>query len=468
MAAILLKSATTGLAAEFATATVKVDTTQRFQTIEGFGVNFNGVYYRQAQKRLLDLLIDDLGASIVRFDPFGQSDWEIQNDDGDPHHINWSVFDDRFSTAAFEASWAAMRAFNQRGIRVLLNVSGTVPAWMLDDKGKPLVPGTCRKEPNPVHRFTNRPSHLRSDMYAEFAETVVALASYARNKAKVRFEWFGPLNETNCYPIEGPRVDPDEAPRLMKEVLTALDREGLADVNVVFADQAGAGSDYFSPIFSEPDLMKRVARFTLHQYGQLAEGYADHFKRIGASAFRDVPIWISEYGDLNDKDRSAANEWTSFCIKGTQRILDLLGMGATAGLWWDAFDNYHDHDKQMTFYGLVANENHVYAPKKRFYAQRQLYRFVRPGAQRVASTSDNADLTVQTFVHKGRVTVVGVANNAMTVEVPLGRRLLSGQWNLTVTTPSRNGERADKQLRRDDEAFRITLDEPSVFTLSQR
>ncbi|MDZ4696671.1 MAG: hypothetical protein SGI86_16125, partial [Deltaproteobacteria bacterium] len=83
------------------TATVTVDPAKRAQTIEGFGVNFNGVYYRDAQKTLLELLVKNLGISIVRFDPYDQTDWEMENDNADPHLINWKVFDDRFSSPAF-------------------------------------------------------------------------------------------------------------------------------------------------------------------------------------------------------------------------------------------------------------------------------------------------------------------------------------------------------------------------------
>ena len=42
-------------------ARVSVDPRERYQTIDGFGVNFNGTYFREAQKPMIDMLIDDLG-----------------------------------------------------------------------------------------------------------------------------------------------------------------------------------------------------------------------------------------------------------------------------------------------------------------------------------------------------------------------------------------------------------------------
>lgn len=450
-------------------APLTIDPTQRFQTIEGFGVNFNGVYYRDAQRKLIDLLVDDLGITMVRFDPYGQTDWEMENDDDDPTHINWDVFDDRFSTAAFEASWAALREFNKRGMRVLLTVSGTVPPWMLDDQGGPLNHPTCNKEPNAIHPFTNRPSHLRHDMYPEFAETIVAMASYARKKAGVKFDWLG-INETNCFPIEGPRIDPEEGPDVVRAIVAALDREGMSDMNLVYADQAMVPADYFSPVREHPDLMKRIARFSLHQYGGSgAAEYQRHFDRLADTTRPSAPVWISEYGDLNDKDRSDKNEWDNFSVKTTRNLLSVLGVGATAAMWWDAFDNYHDHDRHMTYYGLVAQDRHRYTPKKRFYAQRQLYRFVRPGAVRVGITGGGAGLEAQAFVDDKtrRVTVVGVASRPMDVVLQV-QGAASTRWRLVVTTPTLNGASRDSAIERTADGIRVRLDEPAVFTLISR
>ena len=39
---------------------VTVDPSERHQVIAGFGVNFDGSYFRDAQKPMIDMLIDDL------------------------------------------------------------------------------------------------------------------------------------------------------------------------------------------------------------------------------------------------------------------------------------------------------------------------------------------------------------------------------------------------------------------------
>src|SRR5215472_2609076 len=139
-AAILIDSflADSIFARSSASSRVTLNPDERFQTIDGFGVNFNGTYFRDAQKPMIDMLIDDLGATIFRLDPYGLLNWEAANDNDDPQVMNWEYYDDRYSIPTFEASWAAARYLNSRGIKPFMALSGTAPEWMLDSK--PLTP----------------------------------------------------------------------------------------------------------------------------------------------------------------------------------------------------------------------------------------------------------------------------------------------------------------------------------------
>ncbi len=83
--------------------------------------------------------------------------------------------------------------------------------------------------------------------YDEFAEMVVSMAVYARRKAGVDFEYFSPFNESDCYPPEGPRIDPEEAPKVLDAVARRLAAEGLGDVRLTVADNAIISNDYTGP-----------------------------------------------------------------------------------------------------------------------------------------------------------------------------------------------------------------------------
>jgi O-glycosyl hydrolase len=382
---------------------ITVDLSKRYQTIDGFGVNFNGTYFREAQKSMIDMLIDDLGATIFRLDPYGLTNWEAQNDNDDPKQMNWEYYNDRYSIPTFEASWAAGRYLNSRGIKPFMALSGIAPEWMLDKK--PLT-----AEPENHKRDLSRPYHLNPAMYEEFAEEVVSMAMYARTKARINFTYFGPLNETDCYPAEGPRIDPVEAPRVFNAISHRLRQEGLGDVRLVVAEQCNLDSNYVGPILDSPDLMRQVGVFGFHSYGNAS--LTPHIQRLDATRYRNtVRVWLTEYGDLNDLDQTAANEWTNFSVAATSRALRALNEGASAALFWDAYDNYHEHYPRFTHYGLVRNSDHMYMPKKRYYAAKQLYHFVRPGSQRVdAVSSDPRGLLVSAFhdPSRGEFILVGL------------------------------------------------------------
>ena len=148
--------------------------------------------------------------------------------------------------------------------------------------------------------------------------------------------------------------------------------------------------------------MSQVGVLAFHSYG--AGSLTPHIEKVNATKYAGaVRVWLTEYGDLNDLDRSASNEWNNFSVAATRRALRAINEGASAALYWDAYDNYHEHYPRLTFYGLVQNSDHIYAPKKRYYAAKQLYHFVRPGAQRVqADTTDSRTVITSAFYDGAR------------------------------------------------------------------
>jgi O-glycosyl hydrolase len=446
---------------------IAVDASQRFQTIDGFGVNFNGTYFRDAQKPMMDLLIDDLGATIFRLDPYGLSNWEAANDNDDPSVMNWEYYNDRYSIPSFEAAWAAARYLNSRGLRPFLTLSGIAPDWMLDDKAPPPQHRVCKSSNAGMrHPEMNKPGHLNPALYGEFAEEVVSLAVYARTKARIDFNYFGPVNETDCYPAEGPRVDPEEMPKLLDAIAQGLKKEGLGDVRLVVAEQAIITNNYAGPILEDSELMKQVGIFSFHTYG--ADSVGPQVERIRQSRYPQTPVWLTEYGDLDDLDRSAENEWKHFSLAASERALTALNQGASAALFWDAYDNYHEHYPRLTFYGLMRNADHIYAPKKRYYAAKQLYHFVRPGSQRIAATTDTPGLLVSAFWNGATdsFTLVGVKRGGPSrIQVAISHSdPAPSEWELYETTRNLDCVKVDTPRIRNGVA-EIDLPDEAIFTL---
>lgn len=435
-------------------AQITLDPGTRFQTIDGFGVNFNGTYFRDSQKPMIQSLVSDLGATIFRLDPYGLTNWETANDNADANVMDWQYYNDRYSIPEFEAAWAAGRYLNSLGIRPYLTLSGIPPVWMLNENVSQPKEETCTKDTR---------SHLDPQMYGEFAETVVSLAMYARNKAHVDFEYFGPVNETDCYPAEGPRIDPEEMPKLLATVATRLQKEGLGDVKLVVAEQAHMANDYIEQILKYPELMPQIGAFSLHSYSDTADA-RPHVDAVRQSQYPDVPVWLTEYGDLNDLDRSAENEWRGFSVRATRRVLRALNQGVTAALYWDAFDNYHEHYPRLTYYGLIRNSDHVYTPKKRYYAAKQLYHFVHPGAQRIGIQGPQGEL-LSGFVNSddGSVVVVGVQEGGPE-RVGIVLPAFSGTVQVYQTTRRMNCAKTATVPVGNGKA-EIHLEKDSVFTL---
>src|SRR5205814_5062673 len=214
--------------------------------------------------------------------------------------------------------------------------------------------------------------------------------------------------------------------------------EGLGDIKLVVGDQAMVMNDFIGPILSDDELMKQVAVFSFHTYGQ--ESVGPQVVRIRQSKYPATRVWLTEYGDLNDLDKSQENEWENFSLAATQRALRALNQGANAALYWDAYDNYHEHYPRLTFYGLVKNTDHVYAPKKRYYAAKQLYHFVRPGSQRIAARTDAPGLLVAAFRNgaTNSLIVVGAKQGGphrLQIALPRAPAVPSA-WELYATTPA--------------------------------
>jgi O-glycosyl hydrolase len=443
-------------------ARIVVDPRERFQRIEGFGVNYTGPYFRDDQKAMFDMLIDDLGAKFFRVVAYlVYSDWEVVNDNDDPNVMNWEYYNNRYSTPIFEATWRGLRYLNSRGLRPVIALMGPAPDWMVDDKAPPPKHAVCRKSTKDVS-----PSHLNPAMYPEFTEEVVSMVMYARNKAHIDFEYFSPFNETDCYPPEGPRVDPEEAPKVLAAVAGRLKKEGLGDVKLMVADQAIITNDYIGPILQDAELMNQVGVFSLHTYGENSVG--PQVQRVKASQYPQTPVWLTEYGDLNDLDKTAENDWKKFSLAANRRALTALNQGATALLYFDAFDDYEECARRLCFYGLFTSDDQIYAPKKRYYATRQLYHFVPPGSQRIAARTETPGLTISAFRNatSNSFIVVGVKEggpNRVEVVLPADDEAPT-TWDLYETTRNVNCVKTDAVTVQSGVA-QIDLPDEAVFTL---
>jgi hypothetical protein len=360
--------------------------------IDGFGVNINSRYWDPRLLPAMDLLLNDLGATLYRVDIWGKSNW--LDPDGsigraalDPAH-QAKVLDGDI----FRRGWGMMRWLNEHGIRPYLTASGIVPPWMLGPDGKTLAD------------------------FAAFADMMATMLEWAKHKENLDFTLFGPLNETDIGDPEGPTAGPADYVKACEALDDALRVRGLDDIQFVVAEQAHFGPDHLKVLVASEQLRARIGVFGLHDYWDIPESlYAGVTGVVKQSACADKPIWMTEFGDL---EQSGEREWY-VAWKMASRLFDQLGAGFNGALVWDAYDNYHDHDEHWTIYGLLRTGLRVYTPKKRYHAMKQVFRFVRPGFRRVAAECEAPGVRVLAFASPdgAQITVTGINAGPVTARL---------------------------------------------------
>jgi hypothetical protein len=193
---------------------VTVEAAKRFQRIDGFGVNVTPAQWREgALKPTLDLLVDDLGTTLVRLDCYGKADWLDPAKRGSDGRWPEAYLAEVYRGRVFAECWDTFRHLTAKGADVHLNVSGRVPAaWT---------------GPTPDAAGLRR---LRGD--GRLAHEV------GTGEGGLRFTTFALFNETNLGFPEGPKVRDADVLPAVRAVVKRMDAAGLGDVKLVVACDA--------------------------------------------------------------------------------------------------------------------------------------------------------------------------------------------------------------------------------------
>lgn len=440
--------------------------------IDGFGVNITPAQWNNGNlKPVIDQLVDDLGATLFRFDCVGLADWlDPSKRNGDGSYPE-SYLQQVYTGKVFSDAWATFRYLNAKHIMPQFSISGRIP------------PALGRKDD---------PRHLED--YDGYAEMVVSMLWWAREKEGLQFSLLSPFNETDAGFPEGPAVGIDDIHPAMLAILNKLDAYNLKDVRLILLDDAYAVLLRIAPILNDTALKNRIAAFGAHTYGNGAEGESggwfeekSHEARLVAavneSFYNGLPWWMTEYGDL---DQTNEIEF-EFAWRSTRRLLKLLSDGFTAAQAWDAFDNLHEHDAAWATYGLFKTDttNWTYTAKHRYYAAKQVYRFVPKGFRTVEiAPPDNGQFDVFKKWHNplknirliafvspdgNDLTIVGMSQveSDVKLDIDLSSLHIADGRQMKYYRTSRH-EYCDKieELTVRNANVAITLKERSIFTLT--
>jgi O-glycosyl hydrolase len=405
-----------------ASTTIGVDGSQRFQRVDGFGVNANPKNAKYGELApAMDVLIDQMHATLWRVDIFGKSNWI-----DDPSHLNASYYSVVYETPDFQALWQTLSYLNAHGAQVILSASGVVPTWM----------GAGGKV-------------IDQDQEDNYVEMLVSVLDYGRRVKGIPITMLDPLNETDNGPPEGPTVWQDQFDRIMAKLVTRLSAMGYGDVELLPPEPANvANADNFMPaLLADPAVMARIRHFGYHSYSGVA-GDVDGW--IRSSAYSDRNFWMTEWSQsatdgFLDGGAIPKDEW-QFSRTMTDDLLSLLQQGAAAALAWDAWDNVHEHCgcTAMSHWGQLTwnTETDTYTPKKRFFTNAQVFAFVPAGWQRVGASASDSNLHAVAFADSGgsQLTVVGHNPNAspISVGVTLSNLESIGSMRLYLTNVSQD------------------------------
>lgn len=121
------------------------------------------------------------------------------------------------------------------------------------------------------------------------------------------------------------------------------------------------------------------------------------------------PVWESEWADFSTWDPAWDDGTNGDGFTWAQHIQNAFTRGGVSGFfyWWGASASTANS-------GLVQVQGSTINLSKRYWAFAAFGRFIRPGAVRIAATSDNSALEVSAFRNFSGTKVVEILNTGTT------------------------------------------------------
>lgn len=385
------------------TTTITIDASKRYQTIDGFGAAATGLWSHEvrdvfAKPGLASLVADDLGASIIRI---GIPPTLIPVNDPDPDHLDPATLD----TAAFSPPIdfiKAVRAKHPGQVKVIGSFWNP-PSWM---------------------KTNNSPKdggHLRPDRYQHFAKLCAAACLAFERAAGVPLDALSIQNEPAfAEPYESCVYTPEEYRDTLKAVATAFAKWNIK-TRLFGPEDVGADPKrfmrYVDGALADPDAGPPLRIFALHGYA--GDGVSSHGSPESWARFRDVlapharPIWMTETSGESPVWRGVAARRGALDL--ALSIHDALVYGnVSAWVYW-----------QITGAKGVAEESLMILdkPTPKFYAAKQFFRYIRPGAVRIDASPTDRTLAASAFLDEAdrtlAIVLINRANSPRTVSLSL-------------------------------------------------
>ncbi len=402
--------------------TINIYPSVEYQTITGFGGhNPNGE---------VSLLVNDMGMSVHR--SWFNYDFEPNNDNNDPDVVNTSEFD--FSKAT-NTSIADLIDLKNAGVETFIASIWSPPAWM--------------KVNNSTSGDNATSNKLKATMYDELAEYCTQFAKEFEANIGIKLYALSIQNEPRfAQTFPSCVYEPDELRDAIKAVGLKMEEEGL-DTKIFAAEDMGSygiNSQWFNSILGDTVSRRLTDIWAVHGYqdGVNATGDATGWEQIyNKVSSYDMPVWMTEtsgyaptweesyvnLGGNESGDKPGA-------IDLAHHIYLALKYGKiSAWVWWRININ-----EDEVGYWLDECLVHGGTPEKGYYASKQYYKFIRPGAKMVKSVSDNDSILVTAYKNGNDATlslvILNMANSDQSVS--LNSDNAPSQYNLYRSSATEN------------------------------
>jgi O-glycosyl hydrolase len=355
--------------------TVTIDGAIEYQIIDGFGGAESALL---PPASMYTTIFDDLGVSILRFQmsayteslPDQPGDEARDNDNSDPFVIDWNGV----QTVTLDKFAPLLKAAQSRGVKII-GTTWSPPAWM---KQNNLVESSGLFQPG---------------YEDELVEFIVIWVKGMQMYHGVHIDSVTIQNEPdNLPPWPGCRYTVAQITDIVKRLGARFQAEGITtEIHAPDITSLKNFITYGNAICQDSDAKNYVDTLATHPYG--TDAY---------NPDNDIPLWVAAH---NLSSACGKNLWQtelgepgsptvwSHSLLAAQHLHNALVYGQVSA--WLNFQLYKTPGGNVS--GLIADDG---TPYTKFYALKQYYRYVRPGAIRINSVSDDTDIMVTTFKHQ--------------------------------------------------------------------
>lgn len=430
---------------------LRIDGSQKFQPIDGIGVNVNTRSWNGTElQEAIELLHDSMNAAVWRVLAETVEKWEEENDDDDPFHFNWAYYDKLYETPKFQKVWDMVAYLNKRGItdKLMINFMGVVPKWMGEEVVKP-------------------------EFEDEYIEMIVSFFYYGIKKKNLRISLISHMNEPDIRK-EGPTVKPLQYASIFSKFIKRMQQVGLGDVRYVGPDVAGMNdgiNNYMPEMMKDTTIMNNLAYIGLHSY---AGSYAPVDSTINKSPYPEMNYWITEWNEwCNGCDDGKIGTYDyNYARKSVRHLIDLIENGASSCMVWEGYDSYYEHHapSPFSYWGVLKfnKDSRTYTPRKHFYTISQVSRYLLPGSVRIGTTPSIDDffvIAVQDSLKRVNILGVNLNNTPVHLNASLKNLQKIKGFRMSHTNESVNFE-TDADVKTRGGKLKATIPANSVFALT--